>query len=235
MPGKTRVFGASQGAFGERLAADWRTLIQVPEGMSYEAASTLFITYPTSYAALVTRAKLQKDEVGCACCRHCLQARVSSRSLTSPLLAILTPQWCLVHAGAGGVGLCAVQIAKGECRASARPGQRVRARSTHLSPSVALGAKVIATAGSAEKLRVCKEKGGADFALDYTKPDWQKEVLKITGGKGANVIYDPVGMIQPSLKCIAWNGRAVVVGFAAGSIEKVCACQATFTVSCGTD
>jgi NADPH2:quinone reductase len=87
---------------------------------------------------------------------------------------------------------------------------------------IALGAKVIATAGSAEKLRVCKEKGGADFALDYTKPDWQKEVLKITGGKGANVIYDPVGMIQPSLKCIAWNGRAVVVGFAAGSIEKVC-------------
>lgn len=92
---------------------------------------------------------------------------------------------------------------------------------TDYSHLTALGAKVIATAGSAEKLRVCKEKGGADFALDYTKPDWQKEVLKITGGKGANVIYDPVGMIQPSLKCIAWNGRAVVVGFAAGSIEKV--------------
>ena len=76
VPGTTRVFGASQGAFGERLAADWRTLIQVPEGMSYEAASTLFITYPTSYAALVTRAKLQKDEVGCAYCRRggCLRA-----------------------------------------------------------------------------------------------------------------------------------------------------------------
>ena len=85
----------------------------------------------------------------------------------------------------------------------------------------ALGAKVIATAGSAEKLRVCKEKGGADHALDYTKDGWQKEVLKITGGKGANVVYDPVGMIQPSLKCIAWNGRALVVGFAAGNIEKV--------------
>lgn len=93
--------------------------------------------------------------------------------------------------------MCAVQIAK------------------------ALGAKVIATAGSAEKLKVCKERGGADYALDYTKDGWQKEVLKITGGKGANVIYDPVGMIQPSLKCIAWNGRALVVGFAAGSIEKV--------------
>lgn len=135
--------------------------------MSYDAASTLFVTYPTSYAALVLRAKLQKNE------------------------------WCLVHAAAGGVGLCAVQIAK------------------------ALGARVIATAGSPEKLEVARKHGGADHVLDYRKEGWQKEVLKITGGKGADVIYDPVGMIQPSLKCIAWNGRALVVGFAAGAIEKV--------------
>ena len=99
VPGKTRVFGASQGAFGERLAADWRTLIQVPEGMSYEAASTLFITYPTSYAALVTRAKLQKDEVGCAYCRlgflqaHHTAVRATSYScsLTSPVPLSCSP------------------------------------------------------------------------------------------------------------------------------------------------
>jgi len=167
VPGRTRVFGASQGAFGERLAADWRNVIVVPDGLSYDAASSLYITYPTSYAALVTRAQLQKDE------------------------------WCLVHAAAGGVGLCAVQIAK------------------------ALGAKVIATAGSAEKLEIAKTQGGADFAIDYTKEGWQKKVLEITKGHGADVIYDPVGMIQPSLKCIAWNGRALVVGFAAGTIEKI--------------
>lgn len=45
--------------------------------------------------------------------------------------------------------------------------------------------------------------------------------MKITQGHGADVVYDPVGMIVPSLKCIAWNGRLIIVGFAAGSIEKV--------------
>lgn len=105
-------------------------------------------------------------------------------------------QWCLIHAAAGGVGLVAVHLAK------------------------ALGAKVIATAGSEAKLKVCKD-NGADYVLDYTDKNWPTKVKEITGGKGADVIYDPVGMILPSLKCIAWNGRAVVVGFAAGSIEKV--------------
>lgn len=49
---------------------------------------------------------------------------------------------------------------------------------------IALGAKVIATAGNEEKLQVCKAAGGADVVLDYTKPGWQKEVLKLTNGKG---------------------------------------------------
>lgn len=80
---------------------------------------------------------------------------------------------------------------------------------------------MIATAGSAEKLKICKEKGGADYAIDYTDKNWPTKVKELTKGKGVDVIYDPVGMILPSLKCIAWNGRAVVVGFAAGSIEKV--------------
>lgn len=82
-PGKTRVLGAAQGAYGEKVAADWNKLIEVPESLSDEASAGVFITYPTSYAALVQRAQLQEGE------------------------------WCLVHAGAGGVGLAAVQIAKG--------------------------------------------------------------------------------------------------------------------------
>ncbi|CAE6448982.1 unnamed protein product [Rhizoctonia solani] len=162
-----RVFGSAQGSYAERVAAKWHSLHPIPNGFSFEQAAGLFVTWPTSYEALVGRAQLQSGE------------------------------WCLVHAAAGGVGLAAVQIAK------------------------ALGAKVIATAGTQDKLNVCKEFGGADEVLDYTKPGWQKEVLKLTNGKGVDVIYDPVGLIKDSLKCIAWKGRALVVGFAAGEIEKL--------------
>jgi len=102
-----------------------------------------------------------------------------------------------------------------------------------------LGCKVIATASSDEKRRICKEKGRADEAVDYTKEGWQKEVVRITGGKGVDVVYDPVGeccpflrgdqadndggigMIVPSLRCVAISARLLVVGFAGGTIEKV--------------
>jgi len=106
-------------------------------------------------------------------------------------------EWVLVTAAAGGVGLAAVQLAK------------------------ALGAKVIAAAGSQTKLEICKQYGNADYVVDYTKKNWQKDILKITGGKGVDVVYDPVGLIADCLKCIAWKGRALVVGFAAGNIEKL--------------
>ncbi|KAF9521016.1 hypothetical protein BS47DRAFT_1335118 [Hydnum rufescens UP504] len=162
-----RVFGQSQGAYAERIAADWTQSHLVPKGMSLDQASGVFLTWPTSYEALVGRGQLKPGD------------------------------WVLVHAGAGGVGLSAVQIAK------------------------ALGAKVIATAGSPTKLEVCKRFGGADFVLDYRKKGWQTEVMKITGGRGADIIYDPVGLIRDSLKCIAWKGRAIVIGFVAGDIEKL--------------
>jgi NADPH:quinone reductase-like Zn-dependent oxidoreductase len=60
----------------------------------------------------------------------------------------------------------------------------------------ALGANVIAAAGSEAKLDIAKRYGGADHGVNYSKPGWQKEVLKLTKGKGVNVIYDPVGLIQ---------------------------------------
>ncbi len=59
-----------------------------------------------------------------------------------------------------------------------------------------LGAKVIAAAGSQEKLDIAKQYGGADYTVNYTNPNWPKEVLKITNGHGADVIYDPVGLIK---------------------------------------
>jgi len=90
-----------------------------------------------------------------------------------------------------------------------------------LTCSLVLGAKVIAAAGSEAKLDIAKRYGGADYCINYTKSGWQKEVLKLTNGKGVDIIYDPVGLINDSLKCIAWKGRALVIGFAAGTIEKV--------------
>ena len=107
---------------------------------------------------------------------------------------------CLIHATAGGVGLSAVQIAK------------------------ALGATVIATAGTAEKLAVAK-RFGADHVVNYRDKDWIDQVKNLTADNGPNggcdVIYDPVGMVDQSLKVVAWNGRILIIGFAGGKIEKV--------------
>jgi NADPH2:quinone reductase len=105
--------------------------------------------------------------------------------------------WVLVHAAAGGVGLAAVQIAK------------------------AFGATVIATAGTQHKQDVARD-FGADYAIDYRQPDWPEQVKKLTPkGRGVDIVYDPVGLIAQSMKCIAWNGRLLVIGFAAGSIETM--------------
>ncbi|KAK6078880.1 zinc-binding dehydrogenase [Seiridium cupressi] len=105
--------------------------------------------------------------------------------------------YVLIHAAAGGVGLAAVQIAK------------------------AFGAVVIATAGSERKRQVAKN-FGADHVVDYRDEKWPEIVKKLTPkGKGVDIVYDPVGLVDKSTKCIAWNGRILVIGFAAGSIEKL--------------
>jgi NADPH2:quinone reductase len=103
----------------------------------------------------------------------------------------------LVHAGAGGVGSAAIQLGK------------------------AAGATVIATAGSDEKVEVCK-RIGADHAFNYKTQDFAEEVKKLTGGRGADVIYDPIGgdVYDRSTKCIAFEGRLVVVGFTSGRIPQ---------------
>ncbi|KAI3319262.1 hypothetical protein HD806DRAFT_539300 [Xylariaceae sp. AK1471] len=105
--------------------------------------------------------------------------------------------WVLVHAAAGGVGLAAVQVAK------------------------AFGAKVIATAGTPRKLEVARA-FGADHVVDYRDASWPDQVRKLTPkGRGVDIVYDPVGLVDKSTKCVAWNGRILIVGFAAGAIEKV--------------
>lgn len=80
---------------------------------------------------------------------------------------------------------------------------------------------MIATAGSKHKLDVARS-FGADHAVDYTGANWTDEVKKLTPkGKGVDIVYDPVGLIAQSMKCTAWNGRLIVVGFASGDIEKM--------------
>jgi NADPH2:quinone reductase len=114
--------------------------------------------------------------------------------------ALQRSETLLVHAAAGGVGLAAVQIGK------------------------ALGARVIATAGGKEKLQIALE-AGADVGIDYAEEDFVERVKEHTGGRGADVIYDSVGgdVFDRSLKCIAWNGRLLVIGFASGKIPSVAA------------
>jgi NADPH:quinone reductase len=104
----------------------------------------------------------------------------------------------LVLGAAGGVGLAAIEIGK------------------------ALGAKVIAAASTAEKLAVCKEHG-ADELINYSSEDFRERIKAITGGKGPDVIYDPVGgpLAEQAFRSIAWRGRYLVIGFANGEIPKI--------------
>jgi NADPH:quinone reductase len=85
----------------------------------------------------------------------------------------------------------------------------------------AFGATVIATAGTKRKLEVAKSYG-ADYVVDYNDSKWPDIVKKLTPkGRGADIVYDPVGLVEKSMRCVAWNGRILVVGFAGGNIEKV--------------
>jgi NADPH2:quinone reductase len=113
--------------------------------------------------------------------------------------ALRRGEWLLVHGAAGGVGLAAVQIGK------------------------ALGARVIATAGSPEKLEIARL-SGADVLINYRTEDWVARVKELTSG-GADVIYDPVGgdVFDGSTRCIGFEGRLLVVGFAGGRIPEIAA------------
>jgi NADPH2:quinone reductase len=103
----------------------------------------------------------------------------------------------LVHGAAGGVGLNAVELGR------------------------ELGATVIGTVGSDEKAAIVKEYG-ATHVINYSKESIKDRVKELTGGNGADVIYDAVGgdAFDQSLRCIAWDGRLLVVGFASGRIPE---------------
>ena len=104
----------------------------------------------------------------------------------------------LVHGAGGGSGLTAIEVGK------------------------AMGAVVIASAGGAEKLEAAR-KAGAAHLIDYRAEDLRTKVLDLTGGRGADVIYDPVGgsAFDASLRCIAPEGRLIPMGFASGTVPQI--------------
>ena len=166
-----RVLGFPGGAgFAEQTVVDAAKVFRIPHGMDWAQAAALPIVYHTSFFALRDRAQLRAGE------------------------------WLLVHAGASGVGMSAIQLGR------------------------AFGARVIATAGSPEKLEFAHRQG-AEHALNYGDDQWVGQVQKITGGRGAAVIYDPVGgdVFDLSTKCIAPDGRLLVIGFASGRIPSIAA------------
>ena len=114
------------------------------------------------------------------------------------MLRLTRGETLLVHGAAGGVGIAAVEIGK------------------------IVGARVIGTAGSEEKLAAARGHG-ADHVINYREADFREEVLALTGGRGADVIYDPVGgeVFERSLRCIAFEGRIMPVGFAGGAIQQI--------------
>ncbi len=165
-----RVIAMTHGnGFAEYSLAPATSVFAMPEAMGFDEGAAMPIVFHTSYFAFTHRITVKSGE------------------------------WVLVHAGASGVGMSAIQIAK------------------------AMGANVIATAGSAEKLAFSKAQG-ADHVLDYTDGTWVDRVKEITS-RGADVIYDPVGgdVFDLSSKCIAPEGKLLVIGFASGRIPTMAA------------
>jgi NADPH2:quinone reductase len=112
--------------------------------------------------------------------------------------ALRAGETLLVLGAAGGVGIAAIEIGK------------------------ALGARVIACASSQEKLAVCREHG-ADATINYASEDLRERIKALSDGRGPDVVYDAVGgaYTEPAFRSIAWRGRLLVVGFAAGEIPKL--------------
>ena len=171
LPVGSRICAALPGGgYGEQVLVAADAAQPIPADVPAEAALVLLgVNYPTSYHALHGRAAIRAGET------------------------------VLVHAGAGGVGSAAVQIA------------------------AAAGCRVIATAGTAAKLEVCRTLG-AGLALDYTDPGWIDRLRAAVPG-GVDVVYDPVGgeVGVQSLRSLAWRGRYLVVGFAAGPLTQLAA------------
>ncbi|WP_122522942.1 NADPH:quinone oxidoreductase family protein [Pannonibacter phragmitetus] len=164
-----RVIGYIRfGAARELVVASEDDLIPMPEGISFEEAAGVSVTYGTTLHAFRDRARLQEGET------------------------------VVVLGASGGVGQAAVEIAS------------------------LMGARVIACASSEEKLSRARQLG-AVLTINYEKENLKARIKELTDGAGAGVVYDPVGgdLAEQALRATGWEGRYLVIGFAAGEIPKI--------------
>ena len=164
-PGMRVCGNISTGGYATHALLDDGAVAPIPDNLDFASASALPIVYPTAHLCLKDAGRMQAGAT------------------------------VLVHAGAGGVGSAAIQLAK------------------------AHGCTVIATAGGPDKVAVC-ERLGADLAIDYRAGDFVDEVKQFTNARGVDVVYDPVGgdTYDRSTKVIAWEGRILIIGFTSGRI-----------------
>jgi NADPH2:quinone reductase len=153
----------AHGGYAEAVVAPTAMTFEMPTDLPEPEAAAVYLPFHLAWLGLHERGRLQAGET------------------------------VLVHAGAGGAGSAAVQLA------------------------VHAGARVLATAGSPEKLAVCRELG-ADVAIDYRAGDFVDAVLDATDGRGVDVAFDTIGgaVTRSTFPCMAFNGRHLLVGFASG-------------------
>ncbi|CFX09991.1 NADPH:quinone oxidoreductase [Candidatus Filomicrobium marinum] len=168
VPGDRVAAYLGWGGAREKISVAAEHLVHIPDGVNFQTASGVAITYGTALHGLRDRAKVRSGET----------------------VAVL--------GASGGAGLAAVEIAK------------------------LLGARVIAVASSPEKLEICRQHG-ADETLCYADTDLKTGLRELTNGIGVDVVYDCVGgpYAEPAIRAMAWEGRFLVVGFAAGEIPRL--------------
>jgi NADPH2:quinone reductase len=161
-------------------------------------ASTTWGGYAQEVVANASRAMPVPDQMDFATASAFVLAYGTSLYALKDRAKLQAGETLLVLGAAGGVGIAAVEIGK------------------------AMGARVIACASSEDKLSLCREHG-ADETINYATEDLRERIKALTDGKGPDVIYDPVGgsFTETALRSIGWDGRLLVVGFAAGDIPKL--------------
>lgn len=171
-PGERVMAQLEYGAFAEQAVVSAKKAYKIPDGMPFEAAAAVGLVYQTAHFALVERGGLKAGD------------------------------YVLVGGSAGGVGLAAVQIAKG------------------------LGARVLAGVRNEQEAAILREEG-VHAIIDLSAPDLREslrqQVAAATGGHGADVVIDPLGDVffAAALRAMAWCGRLIVIGFAAGEIPSL--------------
>ena len=171
-PGDRVVVQLEYGAYAEQVVARASSCFVIPDVMSFVDAAAMGLVYQTAHFGLIERGLYQRGET------------------------------VLVNGAAGGVGLAALQIAKG------------------------LGATVLAGVNNEEHASLARANGAdhiIDLAAENLHESLRQQVHKVTDGRGADVVLDPLGgdVFDAALRAMAWRGRMVVIGFAAGRIPTI--------------